>query len=145
MKAITENQLHDFVINSRHSCKKYWLHSCTFWEITITVDRRIKFRLRKGDCSWKRCFFSRVSLRWPWNLFSSIRLISFIDPLYQKASKILMLEVAKVLNLTLLSVRSLKSLTRLSPKFFWGPQFFSIFWQQVVKEVYCQNLREILM
>ena len=27
MKAITENQLHDFLINSRHSCKKYRLHN----------------------------------------------------------------------------------------------------------------------
>ena len=29
MKAITENQLHNFLINSRHSCKKYCLHKCT--------------------------------------------------------------------------------------------------------------------
>ena len=29
MKAITENQLHDFLINSRHSWKKYCLHSFT--------------------------------------------------------------------------------------------------------------------
>ena len=29
MKAITENQLHDFLINSRHSCKKYCLHNST--------------------------------------------------------------------------------------------------------------------
>ena len=28
-KAITENQLHDFLINSRHSCKKYCSHNCT--------------------------------------------------------------------------------------------------------------------
>ena len=28
MKAITENQLHDFLINSRHSCKEYCLHNC---------------------------------------------------------------------------------------------------------------------
>ena len=29
MKAITENQLHDFLINSRHSGKKYYLHNST--------------------------------------------------------------------------------------------------------------------
>ena len=29
MKAITQNQLHDFLINSRHSCKKYCLHNST--------------------------------------------------------------------------------------------------------------------
>ena len=29
MKGITENQLHDFLINSRHSCKKYCLHNST--------------------------------------------------------------------------------------------------------------------
>ena len=29
VKAITENQLHDFLIDSKHSCKKYCLHNCT--------------------------------------------------------------------------------------------------------------------
>ena len=29
MKAIAENQLHDFLINSRHSWKKYCLHNST--------------------------------------------------------------------------------------------------------------------
>ena len=29
MKAITEHQLHDVLINSRHSCKKYCLHNST--------------------------------------------------------------------------------------------------------------------
>ena len=29
IKAITDNQLHDFLINSRHSCKKYCLHNST--------------------------------------------------------------------------------------------------------------------
>ena len=29
MKAITENQSHYFLINSRHSCKKYCLHNST--------------------------------------------------------------------------------------------------------------------
>ena len=38
-----------------------------------------------------------------------------------------MLEVAKVLKLTLFSVRSVKTLTMLSPKFFSGdPDFFEI-------------------
>ena len=45
------------------------------------------------------------------NFFSLVVLISFINPLHQKNSKSLMLEVAKVLKLTLFSVRSLKSLT----------------------------------
>ena len=29
MKAITENKLHNFLINSGHSCKKYCLHNST--------------------------------------------------------------------------------------------------------------------
>ena len=49
MKAITENQLHDFLINSRYSCKKYCLHNSTLLGITITVHPRIKFGLRKGE------------------------------------------------------------------------------------------------
>ena len=36
VKAITENQLHDFLINSRHSFKKYCLHSSTLSGVTIT-------------------------------------------------------------------------------------------------------------
>ena len=63
MKAITENQLHDFLINSIHSCKNYCLHNSTLGGITITVDPRIKFGLRKGDCFVKKLSFSRVFLR----------------------------------------------------------------------------------
>ena len=47
MKAITENQLHDFLINSRYSCKKCCLHNSTLLGTTVTVDPRM---LRKGDC-----------------------------------------------------------------------------------------------
>ena len=54
MKAITENRLHDFLINSRHSRKKYCLHNSTLLGITITLDPRIKFGLRKGDCFVKK-------------------------------------------------------------------------------------------
>ena len=50
MKAITENQLHDFLIYSRYSCKKYCLHNSTLLGITITVDPRIKFGIRKKYC-----------------------------------------------------------------------------------------------
>ena len=58
MKAITENQLHDFLINSRYSCKKYCLHNSTLLRITVTVDPQIKFGLRKGDCFVKKLSFS---------------------------------------------------------------------------------------
>ena len=47
MKAITENQLHDF--NSGYSFKKYCLHNSTLLGITITAVPRIKFGLRKGS------------------------------------------------------------------------------------------------
>ena len=50
MKTITENRLHDYLIDSRHSCRKHCLHNSTLWGITITADPRIKFGLRKGDC-----------------------------------------------------------------------------------------------
>ena len=110
IKAITENQLNNLLINNRHSYKKYCLHNCTWWGITITVDPWIKFGLRKGDRFVKKLSFSCVCLRWLW-IFSLIELIPFIDPLHQKNRKSLMLEVAKVLKLTLLSVRSLKTLT----------------------------------
>ena len=49
--------------------------------------------------------------------FSLTELILFIDPLHQKNSS-LMLEVAKVLKLTLFSVRSLKTLTPLFSQIF---------------------------
>ena len=61
------------------------------------------------------------------NFFSPIGLVSFIDPLHQKTSKSLMLEVAKVLKLTLFSVRSLKSLTPAFSQIFpVTPMFFKI-------------------
>ena len=63
MKAITENQLHGFLINSRNSCKKYCLHNSTLLGITITVDPRIKFGLREGDCLVKKLSFSGAFLR----------------------------------------------------------------------------------
>ena len=63
MKAITENQWHDFLINSKHSCKKYCLHNCTLCGITITIYSRIKFGFRKGDCFVKKMSFLRVFLR----------------------------------------------------------------------------------
>ena len=111
MKAITENQLHDFLINSRHSCKKYCLHNSTLWRITITVDPRIKFGLRKGDCFVKKLSFSRVLLRWSWIFFLANRTSFVYRSSSSKTSKSLMLKVAKVLKLTLFSVKSLKSLT----------------------------------
>ena len=107
MKTITENQLHDFPINSRHSCKKYCLHNSTLWGITITADPRIKFGLRKGDCFVKSCLFPEFFFG-DHELFSTSFVYWSSSP---KTSKSLMLEVAKVLKLTLYSVRSLKSLT----------------------------------
>ena len=38
MKAITENQLHDFLINSRPHCKKCYLHNSTLSGITDNVE-----------------------------------------------------------------------------------------------------------
>ena len=49
VNAITKNQLHDFLINSRHSYEKYF-HNCTLWDYNhCTVDPRIKFGLKMGD------------------------------------------------------------------------------------------------
>ena len=64
IKASTENQLHDFLINSRHSHENYCLHNCTLWGITVTIDPLIKFGLRVGDCFVKKLSFSCVFLRW---------------------------------------------------------------------------------
>ena len=124
MKAITENQLHDFLINSRHSCKKYCLHNSTLWGITITVHPRIKFGLRKGDCFIKMLsFFSSVIM----NFFLTNRTSFVYWSSSPKTSKSLMLEVAKVLKLTLFSVRSLKSLTPAFSQIFpVTPIFFKI-------------------
>ena len=58
------------------------------------------------------------------NFFSPIGLISFIDSLHQKNSKSLVLEVAKVLKLTLFSVRFLKSLTPAFSQIFPVPPIF---------------------
>ena len=110
MKAITENQLHDFLINSRHSYKKYFLHNSTLWGITITVDPRIKFGLRKGDCFVKSCHFPEFFFG-DHEFFLTNRTSFGYWSSSPKTSKSLMLEVAKVLKLTLFSVRSLKSLT----------------------------------
>ena len=86
-KQLLKINLHDFLTNSRDSCKKYCLHNCTLWGIATIVDPRIKFGLRKGDCFVKKMSFSRVFLRWSWIFFSPIGLVSFIDPLYQKVAK----------------------------------------------------------
>ena len=124
MKAITENQLHDFLINSRHSCEKYCLHNSTLSGITITIDLRIKFGLRKGDYFIKQLSFSRVFLQWSWT-FSHWSNWFRLLILLTKTSKSLMLEVAKVLKLTLFSLSDpLKVWPPLSPKFSWWPQFF---------------------
>ena len=46
IKAGTECQLHDFLINSRHPHEKYCFRNCTLRGITITVGPRIKFGLK---------------------------------------------------------------------------------------------------
>ena len=127
MKAITENQLHDFLINNRHSCKKYCLHNSTLWGIKITVDPRIKFGLRKRDCFVKKVVifpsFSSVIM----NFFLTNRTSFVCWSSSPKTSKSLMLEVAKVLKLTLFSVRFLKSLTPAFSQIFpVTPIFFKI-------------------
>ena len=118
MKATTENQLHDFLINCRHSCKKYCVHNCALRGITITVDPPIKFGVQEGRLFLQKGVIFPSSSSVTMNFFSPIRLIFFIDPLHQKESKSLMLEVAKVLKFELFSVRSLKS---------WTPSFSQIF------------------
>ena len=52
MKAITENQLHDFLINSRYYT--IFTQYSTLLGFTITVDPQIKFGLRKVDCFIKK-------------------------------------------------------------------------------------------
>ena len=84
MKAITENPLHDFLINSRYSCKKYCSHNSTLLGITITVDPWIKF----GPAQEGRLFRQKVVIFSSFSsvimtFFSPIGLISLIDSLHQ--------------------------------------------------------------
>ena len=55
--------------------------------ITITVDPRIKFGLRKRDSFVKKMSFSRV-FSVTMSFFSPIILISFIDPCHQRIAKL---------------------------------------------------------
>ena len=127
MKVITENQLHDFLINSRHSCKKYCLHNST-------IMRNYNHRT-SSDKIWAqegRLFRQKVVI---FPSFSSVIMNFFLTNQTSfvywssspKTSKSLMLEVAKVLKLTLFSIRSLKSLTpAFSQIFLVTPIFFKI-------------------
>ena len=112
---MTENQLHDFLINSRYSCKKCCLHNSTLLGITITVDPGIKFGLRKGNCF---CHF-------PEFFFSSIGVISPVDPLHQKYQKpdIGSCQTTKID--TFLGQIPSKSDPHLLPDFSGNPNFFS--------------------
>ena len=93
----------------------------------ITVDLRIKFGLRKGNCFVKKVIiflsFSSVIM----SFFLTNRTSFVYQSSSPKTSKSLMLEVAKVLKLTLFSVRSLKSLTPAFSQIFpVTPIFFKI-------------------
>ena len=110
MKAITGDKLHDFLINSRYSCKKYCLHNSTLLGITITVDPRIKFGLRKGDCYVKKLSFPKFFFGDHEFFSHRLGLIRLLI-LFTKNIKSMILEAAKVLKLILFSVRSLKSST----------------------------------
>ena len=86
MKAITENQLHDFLINSRHSCKKKLLA-----QLHIMRDYNNR---RSSDKIWaqERRLFRQNNVIFPsfssvtMNFFSPIGLISFMDPSSVKGS-----------------------------------------------------------
>ena len=52
---------HDFLINSRHSCKKYCLHNSTLWGIAITVDPRIILGSGRGIVWSKAVIFPSFS------------------------------------------------------------------------------------
>ena len=93
IKAITENQLHDFLINSRHSHEKYCFQDRTLSGITIIVDPRKNLGSGWEIVASKNCPFHKFSSV-IMNFFSLIQLISFIDPFHHKNSKSLMLEVA---------------------------------------------------
>ena len=117
-KAIIQNQLHDFQINSIHSCKKHCLHNCTSWGIAITVDPRIKFGLRKGDCFVEKMSCSPIFFAVTMNFFLTNLTYFVYWSSSPKNNKTLMLEVAKILKLTLVSGISLKSLTPASYQIF---------------------------
>ena len=88
MKAITENPLHDFLINSRYSSKKYCSHNSTLLGITITVDPRIKFGpAQEGRLFRQKVVFFASFSSMIMNFFSPIGLISLVDSLHQKISK----------------------------------------------------------
>ena len=126
VKAITENQMHNFPINGRHSHKKYCSHSGTLWGITITVDPRIKLGLSMGDCFVKKLSFPAF-LFGDHEFFFTNQTNFVCWSTSPKNSKILMLEVANVIKLTLFSVRSLKTLTpAFSQTFPVTPMFFKI-------------------
>ena len=119
-----EKSIARFLINSRHSCKKYCLHNFTLWGITITVDPRIKFGLRKGDCFVKKLSFSRVFPRWSWIFFSSIGLVSFVDPLHQKLAKAWCWKLLKYYNWHFSRSDPLKVWPPFLPNFPGDPDFF---------------------
>ena len=125
-RAITENQLHDFLINSRHSSKKYCLHNFTLWGATITIDPEIKCGLRKGDF-FKKVVIFQSSSEVITNFFLTNRNNFFYWSSSPKNSKSLMLKVDKVLKLTLFKVRSPRSLTLAFSQIFLVTSIF-FFW-----------------
>ena len=84
MKAITENQLHDFLINSKHSCEKYCLHIRRNYNHRRSSD---KIWAQEGRLFRQKVIFPSFSSVIMNFFFSPIGLVSFIDPLHQKLAK----------------------------------------------------------
>ena len=105
MKVITENQLHDYLINSRYSCKKYCSHNY----IHRRSSDKIWAQEGRMSCQKDVTFpnFCSVTM----NFFLTNRTNFVYLSCSLESSKSLMLEVVKVLKLTLFSLRSLKSFT----------------------------------
>ena len=88
VKAITENQLHNFLINSRDSYKKM-----LFTQLHIMRDYNHHRSSHKILASEGKLFHQKVVIFFPsfffsnHEFFSLIELISFVDPLHQKIAE----------------------------------------------------------
>ena len=137
--------IHDFLINSRHSEEILF----TQFHIMKNYNHR-----RSSDKIWaqegrlfhqKNLSFSQVFLRWSWIFSHQLDCFVFWS-CSPKTSKSLMLKVAKVLGLTLFSVRSLKSLTfAFSQIFPVTPILFFKILTTDTKGSIIPNLKEFLM
>ena len=83
VKVITENQLYNFLINSRHSYKNIVFTVAHYEGYRRSSD---KIWAQDGSCFVKNCHFPAFFFG-DHDFYSLIELISFIDSLHQKIAK----------------------------------------------------------